>query len=118
MLQIVYSYSDYPVIDRSDALYRRAKEIIPAAMQSLARGPDQHVSGVSPKYLARGKGSHVWDVDGNEFLDYSMGIGPFSLGYCYGRVDDAIRQQLASVMSSPSPPSTERRSPSPRRMPP
>ena len=44
----------------------------------------------------RGEGSHVWDVDGNEFIDYNMGIGPLSLGYCSPNVDDAIREQLLS----------------------
>jgi glutamate-1-semialdehyde aminotransferase/NAD(P)-dependent dehydrogenase (short-subunit alcohol dehydrogenase family) len=36
----------------------------------------------------------VWDVDGNEFIDFGMGIGPLVLGYCYPAVDDAIRRQL------------------------
>jgi glutamate-1-semialdehyde 2,1-aminomutase len=49
---------------------------------------------VAPKYLQRAKGSHVWDVDGNEYLDYNMAIGPISLGYGYPAVDDAIRRQL------------------------
>src|SRR5262249_9502964 len=37
---------------------------------------------------------HVWDVDGNEFIDFSMAIGPLSLGYAYPVVDRAIREQL------------------------
>jgi glutamate-1-semialdehyde aminotransferase len=49
---------------------------------------------VAPKYLQRGKGAHVWDVDGNEYIDFNMGIGPISLGYGYPLVDQAIRQQL------------------------
>jgi len=84
----------YPPIDMSDEYYRRAAGLIPAGTQTLAKGPGQYVNGVAPKYLRRGKGSHVWDVDGNEFIDYNMGIGPLSLGYAYGRVDDAIRRQL------------------------
>lgn len=36
----------------------------------------------------------MWDVDGNEYLDYNMAIGPLSLGYCYPRVDEAIIAQL------------------------
>lgn len=52
------------------------------------------MNGVAPKYLQRGKGSHVWDVDGNEFIDFNMGIGPLSLGYCYPAVDEAIQAQL------------------------
>jgi glutamate-1-semialdehyde aminotransferase len=46
-------------------------------------------------YLARGKGARVWDVDGNEYLDWQMGIGPLVLGYAHDAVDEAIRRQLA-----------------------
>jgi glutamate-1-semialdehyde aminotransferase len=85
----------YPEIKNSNDLYARAKGLIPAFTQTLAKGPGQYVNGVAPKYLMGGKGSHVWDVDGNEFIDYNMGIGPISLGYCYERVDSAIKEQLA-----------------------
>jgi glutamate-1-semialdehyde 2,1-aminomutase len=82
------------VITRSDDWYRRATGLIPAYTQTLAKGPGQYVAGVAPKYLQRGKGSHVWDVDGNEFIDFNMAIGPLSLGYAYDAVDRAIREQL------------------------
>ena len=85
-----------PDITNSDALYARALGLIPAVTQTLAKGPGQHIRGVAPKYLQRGLGSHVWDVDGNEYLDYTMAVGPLSLGYCYPAVDDAIRRQLES----------------------
>ncbi|GAB4289964.1 MAG: glutamate-1-semialdehyde 2,1-aminomutase [Ignavibacteriaceae bacterium] len=85
---------DYPVIEKSDELYNRALNLIPSVTQTLAKGPSQHVNGVAPKYLVKGKGSHVWDVDGNEYLDYNMGIGPLSLGYAYEVVDKAISDQL------------------------
>jgi glutamate-1-semialdehyde 2,1-aminomutase len=83
-----------PTITFSDALYARALGLIPAATQTLAKGPGQFVRGVAPKYLRRGKGARVWDVDGNEYVDWSMGVGPLSLGYGYGVVDQAIRAQL------------------------
>ncbi len=51
---------------------------------------------MAPKYLLRGKGSHVWDVDGNEYVDWQMGVGPLVLGYGNERVDAAIRAQLDS----------------------
>lgn len=86
--------SDYPTIDKSNALYERATGLIPAYTQTLAKGPGQYVKGVAPKYLERGKGAHVWDVDGNEYIDFQMGIGPLSLGYCYEAVDRAIVKQL------------------------
>ena len=85
---------DYPVITASDALYERALKVMTPVTQTLAKGPGQYVNGVAPKYLKKGKGARVWDVDGNEYLDYNMAIGPVSLGYCYDKVDDAIKTQL------------------------
>lgn len=85
---------EYPVINKSDELYARALNLIPATTQTLAKGPQQNVKGIAPKYLVKGKGSHVWDADGNEYIDYNMGIGPLSLGYAYPKVDDAIIAQL------------------------
>ncbi|HEY4060606.1 MAG TPA: aminotransferase class III-fold pyridoxal phosphate-dependent enzyme [Puia sp.] len=85
---------DYPVITESDNLYERAVPIMKPVTQTLAKGPGQYVNGVAPKYLKKGKAAHVWDVDGNEYLDFNMAIGPLSLGYCYPRVDEAIIAQL------------------------
>ena len=86
----------YPSITESDRLYYRALPLIPGVTQTLAKGPTQYIKGVAPKYLVRGKGSRVWDADGNEYIDYSMAVGPLSLGYCYDKVDLAIRAQLDS----------------------
>ena len=87
--------SDFPNITASNRWYARAAGLIPAGTQTLAKGAGQYVNGVAPKFAARGAGSHVWDVDGNEYIDLQMGIGPLSLGYCYEAVDVAIREQLA-----------------------
>jgi glutamate-1-semialdehyde aminotransferase/transketolase C-terminal domain/subunit len=84
----------YPDITRSDEYFRRARGLIPAVTQTLAKGPSQWVKGVAPKYLERGAGCRVWDVDGNEYLDFNMAVGPLSLGYCHPAVDHAIRAQL------------------------
>jgi glutamate-1-semialdehyde aminotransferase len=86
--------SDYPSIKASNELYERAVEIMTPVTQTLAKGPGQYVNGVAPKYVKRGKGARIWDVDDNEYLDYNMGIGPLSLGYCYPAVDEAIIEQL------------------------
>jgi glutamate-1-semialdehyde 2,1-aminomutase len=86
--------NDYPSIKKSDELYQKALELIPCTTQTLAKGPQQNIKGIAPKYLAKGKGSHVWDVDGNEYIDFNMAIGPLSLGYAYDKVDEAIRKQL------------------------
>jgi len=90
----VRTNEDYPVIVESNKLYDRAQPIMTPVTQTLAKGPGQYINGVAPKYLKKGKGSHVWDVDGNEYLDYNMAIGPLSLGYGYPRVDEAIIGQL------------------------
>ncbi len=94
MPNIVGFNENYPEIKKSDELYKIALELIPAQTQTLAKGPGQNIKGVAPKYIQRGKGSHVWDVDGNEYLDYTMAVGPLSLGYCYDKVDEAIKNQL------------------------
>ncbi len=86
--------NDFPIITKSNELYSRAVGLIPSVTQTLAKGPGQWVKGIAPKYLIKGKGSHVWDVDGNEYIDYMMGVGPLSLGYAYPAVDDAIKKQL------------------------
>jgi glutamate-1-semialdehyde 2,1-aminomutase len=85
---------DYPSIKKSDELYQRALKLIPCTTQTLAKGPQQNIKGIAPKYLLRGKGSHVWDIDGNEYIDFNMAIGPLSLGYAYDKVDKAIKKQL------------------------
>src|SRR5580692_9493408 len=84
----------FPDITNSDRLYERALKIVTPVTQTLAKGPGQYVKGVAPKYLTKGKNSHVWDVDGNEYIDYNMGIGPISLGYCYPKTDEAVINQL------------------------
>lgn len=86
--------NDFPEIKKSNELYNRALGLIPSVTQTLAKGPGQWVNGVAPKYLVKGKGSHVWDADGNEYIDYLMGVGPLSLGYAYPKVDEAIKKQL------------------------
>jgi glutamate-1-semialdehyde aminotransferase len=86
--------AEFPNISKSLEMYNRAKKLMHPITQTLAKGPGQFTYGVSPVYVERGKGSKLWDVDGNEYLDYCMGIGPISLGYGYDKVDNAIKEQL------------------------
>ena len=72
MVNGVKSNPNFPNIRRSDDLYERARKRIPSVTQTLAKGPTQYVKGVAPKYLERGKGCRVWDVDGNEYLDFNI----------------------------------------------
>ena len=86
--------SDKPKIDRSNEIYSRAKEIIPAGTQTFSKGVTQFVNGFAPKYLHRGKGAYVWDVDGNRFLDFVMACHPLILGYADDDVNSAVIEQL------------------------
>jgi len=88
-----------PTIEKSNALWERGKQLIPAGTQTLSKGPSQFVDGFGPKYLVRGEGSHVWDADGNEFIDYPMALGAVSLGHGRPEVVAAITKQLQSGTS-------------------
>ena len=78
----------------SQAWWARASKVIPLGTQTLSKSPTQFVQGVSPIYLSHGRGAHVWDVDGNEYIDYPMALGPVILGYAEPDIDNAIRAQL------------------------
>ncbi len=82
-------------LDESRSWWERAQRVIPLGTQTLSKSPTQFVQGVSPIFLARGAGAHVWDVDGNEYIDYPMALGPVILGYAEPAVDEAVRRQLA-----------------------
>jgi glutamate-1-semialdehyde 2,1-aminomutase len=79
--------------DRSRALRRRAHEIIPGGAHTYAKGDDQYPEH-APGFIARGAGAHVWDVDGNEFIEYGSGLRSVVLGHAYGPVVDAVARVL------------------------
>ena len=82
------------VLSKSNEYWSRAEKIIPSGTQTFSKGPTQFVQGVAPIYLERGLGSHVFDVDGNEYIDYPLALGSVTLGYAYPAVNRAIEKQL------------------------
>ncbi len=76
--------------DRSRALYERACKVIPGGVSSNVRAHWQP----HPMFYERGRRSHVWDVDGNEFIDYVLARGPLLLGHSPQRVLDAVHRQI------------------------
>jgi glutamate-1-semialdehyde aminotransferase/spore coat polysaccharide biosynthesis protein SpsF (cytidylyltransferase family)/predicted dehydrogenase len=82
-------------IERSKAWLERAERSIPGCSQTFSKGWNQHVRGVAPAFLAKGKGCRVWDVDGNEYIDYIQGLLPNILGYAHEGVNEAVAEQLA-----------------------
>ena len=92
-------------LDRSSELAKRAREIIPGGAQTGSKGPTQWVGDVSPTHIQRGEGCHVWDVDGNEYVDYTMALGPVTLGWDYPPVTEAVASQIrdGTTFSMPHP---------------
>lgn len=83
-------------IERSRELQERANRVVPGGSQTGSKSPTQFVQGVSPTHLERGKGCRVWDVDGNEYIDHTMSLGPVTLGHDYPAVTRAVERQLAN----------------------
>jgi glutamate-1-semialdehyde 2,1-aminomutase len=79
--------------ERSDALRERAHALIPGGAHTYAKGDDQFPRR-SPGFIERGEGCRVWDADGNEFIEYGMGLRAVLLGHAYPSVVDAVRRQL------------------------
>ena len=67
--------------------------LIPGGAHTYSKGDDQFPE-LSPAAIAYGKGSHVWDIDGNEYIDCSMGLSSVSLGHAYEPVLEAVRDEL------------------------
>ncbi len=90
-------------VQRSLEHLERARKVIPGGAQTFSKGYTQHVPGVSPLFLDRGKGCRVWDVDGNEYIDYVQGLLPNILGYAHEEVNRAAAEQLAAGHSFSQP---------------
>lgn len=71
----------------SKSLFERARKVIPGGVNSPVRA--FKAVGGEPVFLARGKGSRVWDADGNEYLDYCASWGPLILGHAHPAVLEA-----------------------------
>jgi glutamate-1-semialdehyde 2,1-aminomutase len=74
-------------------LQRRAHTLIPGGCHTYAKGDDQYPI-EAPAFIARGSGCHVWDVDGNKFIEYGMGNRAVGLGHAFPAVIQAAAAQL------------------------
>lgn len=91
--------SDIKRYQKSNDMLSRAEKVIPLGSQTFSKSRIQFPVPYSPLFLERGKGGHVWDVDGNDYVDLICGLLPVSLGYCDPDVDAAIREQLDKGIS-------------------
>lgn len=78
---------------KSRALQPKAHRLIPGGAHTYAKGDDQYPQ-LAPGFIDYGKGSHVWDVDGNEFIEYGMGLRAVTLGHGYEPVCAAAAEVM------------------------
>ena len=79
--------------EKSKALQKKAHARIPGGSHVYAKGDDQYPVD-APAFITRGEGCHVWDVDGNEFIEYGMGLRAVSLGHGFKPVVEAAHRQM------------------------
>jgi spore coat polysaccharide biosynthesis protein SpsF len=78
---------------KSKEFSARIHDVIPGGAHTYSKGDDQFPQ-LAPAAIEYGKGAHVWDIDGNEYLDCSMGLTSVSLGHAYAPVLDRVRKEL------------------------
>jgi glutamate-1-semialdehyde 2,1-aminomutase len=82
-----------PNFDRGADLRERAHRLIPGGAHTYAKGDDQYPAN-APPFIRRGRGCHVWDIDGREFIEYGMGLRAVGLGHAFPEVIEAVASEL------------------------
>ena len=90
---------------KSIALSKRAQQWTPFGSQTLSKASVRFPEGAYPPILVTGKGCHVWDADGNEFVDLICSLGATTLGYGHPQVTAAVHAQVDAgpILSLPNP---------------
>lgn len=78
----------------SNSMKKRASKVTPHITGTFSSAPSSFVENIYPVFVEKANGSHMIDVDGNEYIDYLCALGPITLGYNYKPVNDAIINQL------------------------
>jgi glutamate-1-semialdehyde 2,1-aminomutase len=92
---------------KSSLAFAQAKKFFPGGVNSPVRAYGG--VGGEPLFIKRGKGPHIWDIDGNRFIDYVGSWGPAILGHAHQEVIDAIKEQLGNGLSFGAPTELESR---------
>ena len=91
---------------RSQQLRAKSHALIPGGAHTYAKGDDQYPE-LAPGFIVRGAGSHVWDVDGNEFIEYGMGLRSVTLGHGYAPVVEAAHRAMLNGINFTRPAALE-----------
>ncbi|OEH85484.1 hypothetical protein BHU72_05200 [Desulfuribacillus stibiiarsenatis] len=94
----------YNNLQKSKELLERARKITPLGSQTYSKSYRYFCEGIAPAYIEKGKGCYVWDIDGNQYIDFIAALGPIIIGYSDERVNEAIIKQLEKgiIFSQPS----------------
>ena len=90
---------------RSEQLFEKAQKVMPGGVNSPVRAC--RCAGTYPRFLDRGLGSHVWDVDGKEYIDLIGSWGPLILGHCCEAVEQAVGEAIRKGLSFGAPTAAE-----------
>jgi len=80
--------------EQSERLRKKAHALIPGGCHTYAKGDDQYPI-LSPSHIVRGHGAHVWDADGNEYIEYGNGNRAVTLGHAFPAVVEAVKAELS-----------------------
>ncbi|MEU5184267.1 glutamate-1-semialdehyde 2,1-aminomutase [Streptomyces longwoodensis] len=80
-------------LPRSRAANERLHSLVPGGAHTYAKGDDQYPEHLAP-VISHGRGAHVWDVDGNRYVEYGSGLRSVSLGHAHPRVTEAVRREI------------------------
>ncbi|MGV9310672.1 glutamate-1-semialdehyde 2,1-aminomutase [Streptomyces sp. NPDC003691] len=81
------------LLPRSRRANERLHALIPGGAHTYAKGDDQYPEHLAP-VISHGRGAHVWDVDGNRYVEYGSGLRSVSLGHAHPRVNEAVRREI------------------------
>lgn len=81
------------LLPRSRLANERLHAMIPGGAHTYAKGDDQYPENLAP-VISHGRGAHVWDIDGNRYVEYGSGLRSVSLGHAHPRVIEAVRREL------------------------
>ena len=79
---------------KSEELLARARKVIPLGAQTFSKSVTQYPPEISPFFATRGKGAHLWDIDGNEYIDLVNALCAVTLGYVDPDVTRAVAEQM------------------------
>lgn len=85
----------------SKTLFAEAKTLMPGGVNSPVRAYSN--VGITPPFIARAKGSHIYDVDGNDYIDYVGSWGPMLLGHAHSAVIEAVKKTAENGLSFGAP---------------